>query len=457
MFTFRSAFFLLAAAALPAIAAAQRPEIRQLGPVTASTSEVLTATNHVRALGDGSVLVNDVPSRRVLLFDPTLSRVTVVADSTSATGSAYSGRIGSLIPYRGDSTLFVDPASMSMLVVDPAGKLARVMSVPRSEDAMALAVGTFGTPGFDGAGRLVYRPSPQFPMMAQAMGPGGRGGAGMPEIPTPPDSAPIMRVDLATRHTDTLGFVRTPRMSFQVTRDENNRVRVMTELNPLPVVDEWVVLPDGAVAFVRGRDYRVDYIEPDGSRGVSTKIPFEWQRLSDEDKEAFMDSVKVARERMQESAGGGPAAGNAGPGGGAAERVTGPGGETIVFRGGGGGPGGGGPGGGPGGAQRGIGGGGAMGGGMQISFVSPDKLPDYKPAFFAGAVRADREGNLWVRTIPTQAIPGGPVYDVINRQGELVERVQIPEGREIVGFGPGVVFMSVRTESGVKLERAGVR
>ena len=94
----------------------------------------------------------------------------------------------------------------------------------------------------------------------------------------------------------------------------------------------------------------------------------------------------------------------------------------------------------------------------QVSFVSPSELPDYKPAFFAGAVRADMDGNLWIRTIPTQKIEGGPVYDVVNRKGELVERVQVPAGRTIVGFGPGgAVYLAGREGDRFILERARVR
>jgi hypothetical protein len=68
------------------------------------------------------------------------------------------------------------------------------------------------------------------------------------------------------------------------------------------------------------------------------------------------------------------------------------------------------------------------------------------------------DGNLWVRTIPTSAIAGGPVYDVINRKGELIDRVQIPVGRTILGFGPGgVVVLANRDGATVTVERASVR
>ena len=73
-------------------------------------------------------------------------------------------------------------------------------------------------------------------------------------------------------------------------------------------------------------------------------------------------------------------------------------------------------------------------------------------------MRADTEGNIWVRTIPTAAIAGGPVYDVINRKGELVERVQVPANHTIVGFGPNnSVFLLNRDGATATLEKAAVR
>ena len=96
--------------------------------------------------------------------------------------------------------------------------------------------------------------------------------------------------------------------------------------------------------------------------------------------------------------------------------------------------------------------------GAAPTFVAPSELPDYKPVFLNGFVRADVDGNLWVRTIPTKAIAGGPVYDVVNRKGELVERVQIPAGRAIAGFGAGgVVYLAAREGLTTKLEKATVR
>src|SRR5450631_2374707 len=85
------------------------PPVHALGPALATSVEPLAAVSQVRALSGGRVLVNDNAGRRVLMFDSTLQHATVIADSTGATGNAYGSRLGGLIAYRGDSTLFVDP------------------------------------------------------------------------------------------------------------------------------------------------------------------------------------------------------------------------------------------------------------------------------------------------------------------------------------------------------------
>jgi hypothetical protein len=419
--------------------AQQRPPIRQLGAVTAKTTETFGNIASVRALTDGSLLVNDVPGRRVVMFDSNLSRFSVIADSTSATGNAYGGRSGGLLAYKGDSTLFVDPASVSMLVIDPTGKVARVVAIPRAEDANSIG-GAFGA-SYDGRGGIIYRP-----LNFRFGGPGGGavrivgtpGSAtpAIPQLPDPPDSAFVVRVDLASRKVDTVGVVKTPKIKLETKSDENGRISISSLINPLPVVDEWVVTPDGAIAFVRGRDYHVDWVNPDGTKVASAKIPFDWQRMTDEDKIAFLDSVKAVRERQGNTplALGGAFAG---AGGGGTPNI-----QININPGG---PGGGPPRSGP--APQ-----------AQVNFIPANELPDYKPPFFAGSVRADTEGNIWVRTIPTSAIAGGPVYDVINRKGELVDRVQIPSGRQIVGFGPkGAVYLANRDGTSLTIERASVK
>lgn len=85
-------------------------------------------------------------------------------------------------------------------------------------------------------------------------------------------------------------------------------------------------------------------------------------------------------------------------------------------------------------------------------------LPDYRPPFSSGAVRADADGNLWIRTNPTKPIQDGPVYDIVSRVGELVDRLQLPQGYALAGFGKGkVVYLSMRDPSGIHVARVRLR
>ena len=285
------------------------------------------------------------------------------------------------------------------------------------------------------------------------MGPGA--GGAPPAPPEQPDTASIVRIDLTTRKLDTVAFVKIPKFNIQMSTNDKGEITMTREVNPLPTVDEWAMLPDGSIAVVRGRDYHVDFIRPDGTRASAPKIAFDWQRMTDEDKVAFIDSVKAARARLlaadsvaaasggvrvQEGQRGDGAAHGAGPAradatAGAAGsmvmsmRVGGPGGTTTTTSG-------------PG----------------NIEFVSANELPDYRPPFFAGALRVDGDGNLWIRTTAMPTEQGASVYDVVNGKGELVDRVQVPAGRTIVGFGSdGAVYLTTRNGADTILERAAVR
>ena len=421
------------------------PPVRQLGPVTAVGKEALGAVTTVRALPDGRVLVNDIVGRRVLMFDSTLSTTTVVADTTSATANAYGTRPGGLIAYRGDSSLFIDPASLSMLLIDPNGKIGRVMSAPRAQDVGFLIGGPFGNPGFDAQGRLVYRAPPRFVFT----GPPPSGNR-PPQPPPFPDSAALVRFDLATRKLDTVTWFKTPKVNFSVVTAPDGGVRVTSVMNPLPQGDDWAMLSDGSIAIVRGRDYHVDWV---GAQGItsSPKIPYEWERMSDEQKVAFIDSAKVAIEKARASGqfntqfaatalgtgtirttveggpGGGPARDSAARAG--APRDASPRQTTTTD------------------APPQL---------PPLTLIAPNELPDYKPAFAPGATRADADGNLWIRT--SHNVDGRPVYDVVNRKGELIDRVQLPLNRQLAGFGPnGVVYLGVRDGRTAHLEKARIR
>jgi hypothetical protein len=204
-------------------------------------------------------------------------------------------------------------------------------------------------------------------------------------------------------------------------------------INPLPLVDSWALLSDGSLAIVRGLDYHIDWVNPDGSSSSSVRLPFEWRHLGDDEKVTFLDSTRAALERLRDEATkrdsiSGPMAPYAFL---SAQGVP----ATYAYR------------------------CCVVPAGMRsgpLLFIPPADLPDYPPPFASGAARGDADGNLWIRT--TLGVAGGPIYDIINRSGQLFERVYVPPGRVIVGFGAGgVVFMAVQEGSGTRLERARVR
>ncbi len=422
------------------------PPVRALGPVTrVSPTDVLGSVSSVRPLPGGRILVNDLVRRQLVLLDSMFAREAIVADTTAATANAYGGRAGGLIAFRGDSSLFIDPASLSMLVIDGSGKVARVMAVPRPNDAQFMVGGPFGTPAFDSKGRIVYRgfTRPNLP-------PPGAERTGAFRVPEQPDSAPILRVALDTRALDTASYFKIPKTSANVTQNDRGQVSVTMVMNPMPVVDDWTLLPDGTLAVVRGADYHIDWLSPDGARTSTPKIPFEWQRMSDEAKVTFLDSAKTAMEANRARAMSGGAAGGGGvvisAGGAAGGAPPGGGGMVMRFEA----------------AGPPTAGGPAPAAGAPttmsmpaMNMVKPSELPDYRPAFGAGATRADLDGNLWIRT--SKVANGGPVYDVVNRSGVLIDRVSFPFGRVIAGFGAGVVYMGVRDDKGARLEVARIR
>lgn len=439
----RKLLVMLTAILAAAPAAAQTlPPVRPIGATVARSTEPLGSVSTAVPLPDGKVLVNDILKRRVLLMDSTLTNITVVADSTSSTANAYGGRTGGLLSYRGDSALFVDPASMSMLVINAEGRITRVMSAPRPQDVNFLIGGFNGTPGFDSKGRLVYRAQPQMRMTQTA----GAGGA-TSMMPAFPDSVPVVRFDLGTRTLDTAGYFKVARPNISITQTASGGMAMTSQINPIPTVDDWALLSDGSVAFIKGTDYSITWVSPTGERRSTGKVPYEWQRLDEDGKHALLDSARKAMEEARErmSAGGGPVVQQMGAGGGAPDMIFRMGATAGAAA--------------P--PSRGGGAPGAAGARMEmppVNMVSADSLPDYRPAFTAGSARGDMDGNLWVRTTSPVG-NAGPIYFVINSKGEVIDRVQLPESRQLAGFGRnGDVFLSVRDADGnARIERARIK
>ena len=447
----RPAVALVLLAALPPRAPAQSlPAVRPVGRVERFTTDTLHSVAAAIPMSGGRVLINDITARRLLLFDSTLAHPIVVADTTSGTASAYGERPGRLIRFRGDSALFIDAGSLSMFVIGPTGAIARVMAVPRPADAFALVNAGFGAAAVDSRNRIVYALGQGLSYAMLTVG------AKISDPPPGPpgvreaynqraDSGWIVRVDLGTHQLDTVSSLHIPRVARTVTTDASGLITAFKMIpDAVPIVDDWVVRPDGAIAIVRGRDFHIDWIGTDGRMTSTGKIPFDWHRLTDDEKRARIDSALAPIQRNVEMivarradilagrATGGTARGGAGGTGG--RGGSGDGGGTPPPR--------------------------RTGPTEMIPIIptAPElsQLPDYAPAFALSDTRADLEGNLWIRT--TAMAGGQPIYDIVNAKGELTDRVQLPPFRAIAGFGPGVVYLGVSDPSGaVHLERARIK
>jgi hypothetical protein len=394
------------------------PPIRKLPAPLSTTEKTFKNVAFVRALSNGKLLVNDVVARRVTLVDTSLRTLAVVADSIAGAGADYGPRAGGLIPYLADSTLFIDSATPIMYMIDPAGKIARTMSVPVAREAtwMAQQSALGQWPGSDARGRVLYRGSPP------------RGDE--PPLPKPgewvpysyPDTIPMNRVDFSTRKAETVAWFKTSGVAGVRTASPTGGSMTYVATNPLPVTDDATVMDDGTIVILKS-DYHLEFIDADGKTTSTPKIPHPWIRMSDDDKVALIDSVKNAAAVRQASGNQSTTMGNAGVGG------AGPGGRPNFPQ----------P---P----------------ADLRFVKPTDLPDYRPAFRQGALRAEPSGNLWIRTLQPASAPNATIYDIVNRSGKLVDRVELPSNRSIVGFdGAYAVYLFARDGAAGFIERVSIR
>jgi hypothetical protein len=421
----------LATLLLAAGVAAQTPSpgrvpIRTLTMLAASRDSFGAPLN-VQALPRSRVLVNDAKLHRLVILDSMMRVERVVLDSAPGRSNSYGSRPEPVIPY-GDSALFVNDASRALLLVTPDGEVTRSIAAPNDRNVWTVMA---NCQGIDPLGRMVYRGlalRDHMDLTVQLVGynPGGP----ISNL----DSLPLIRADLATRRLDTIAALRNAQARRIVTTADKNGAPVFTSyVNPMVAGDEWALLSDGTIAVVRGHDYHVDWIAPDGTKTSTAKLPFDWKRLSDADKTRVRDSAMVAATRADSAA---DARLRAAVG---ANRP-----DVAVGR----------------------GGGDPSSAPPPISLpkrstiiVPVDSLPDYYPAVRPNAARGDRDGNLWVLpSTSAQSIAGELVYDVVNRKGELLYRVRAPLGRSIAGFAAGgiVFLLDGDITKGFRLERARV-
>ena len=362
--------FLPVAVVVPSIIAAStagQSPARVLDKPQVELAEPFTNVAMIRELRDGRVLVVDNGDRALYVVDFAAGTSTQVGRPGS--GPAEYRSPGVLLPMAGDSTFLTDPGNNRLLVISPDAKPVATLT-----EAWPLLDGQRGTRlprAIDGKGRGYYIGSPV--RVPPTEGPIAQS-----------DSVALYRTPRGATNVDSVGFVHlAPRKITTTTKDGKiTGVEVMTP--PFPAQDAWQVFADGAVGIVRVRDYRVEWVLPDGRRVVGEPIPFEPVKVTELDKQRLMSTMRGARGR---------------DGG---------------------------------------------GGGVGASLPQLD-WPEMKPPFSFSATLAGVDGRLWVQRY-SPASDSRTHYDVIDRRGMIVARVDVPNAGRIVGFGARSIYVVRKDE-----------
>ena len=215
-----------------------------------------------------------------------------------------------------------------------------------------------------------------------------------------PDSVGVVRVDArdksARSEVTRIRFRVSGKPEMQVS-DGGTKIKYTMAFPGLVPSDAWTVFPDGRIAIIRGAAYTVEFIGSDGKRSPPVKIDYERYKVTDEDKKAEMDDAKREIAEQQK-------------------------------------------------AMRKV-----MPANVNFSFelTAPDKWPNEFPPIAGVSAFAAPNGSLWIkRAIPVRR--GREQWDVIDRNGKLTARWQLPPKVTIAGVGDGVVYTARKDEDDLR-------
>ena len=401
--------------------------VRDLSPPDARSTTFFGDVFGLQEIAGGEVIVNDGAHRQLILLDSRLARRRTILDSIASGPNGYGPVASPLIRFMGDSSIFVDGASQSLIVIDSHGQVARTIAAPARNDMRFLAGGRSTT---DDIGNLYYRVAPLVRTSTQPTV------DGVQTVTSKvADSALLVRASFATGVVDTVAQIDQPsKSSLIISGTAGGKTTARFVLHPMESMDEWVALPNGMVAILRGHDYHIDWISMNGKRSSSARIPTDLLPLPELGKLAFIDSLNRSTAATLNQA-------KANRDAGMLEKAI----ASIVSQFSAGlatymAP--------PSAAQPTRRAGGAIP--TDIGFVNAAELPDFRPPFRQGALSVDYDGNLWILPFASSASKAGElVYDVVNADGKLFQRVRLPVGRALVGFGRGkTVYLATRTGAG---------
>ncbi|MFI5231899.1 MAG: hypothetical protein ACHQSE_05235 [Gemmatimonadales bacterium] len=351
----------------------------QSGPPNAMARSVITAM--AARLGRGGrggrgsaaldSLASPPPRRvaRVVMLDASLATATPIGQA--GTGPGEYGEPEALVAGVRDTTLLIDVSRGDLPVIDPTGKIvaSKTTSVPQ--------IGIFALVGglaVDHTGRLLYMAHLQ-DQRSSAVG---------MEIVTP-DTAPIMAFDFKTGGTIPVAQLHVEQASAVMGTDSTKpgTMSMHVKTFPFPTIDDWVAMPDGTLAIIRGADLHVDWIAPNGKVRSTPPIRYAKVAVTDSDKVKFRTLHSMNSDSL-----------------------------PMMPR------------------------------NISMTQAEPESWPEFKPPFSARGAKAAPDGTIWIPAhIISPDVKEG--YDVIGPDGRVRERIHLAKGQRLLGFGKGVVYVAV--------------
>ena len=414
---------------------------RELSAPEAQTLAQFASVASVRETSAGNVMVVDDQRKQLIVFDHAFANPTVALDSASMVSHGFAHWTMKIAPFIGDSSIFVDGKTMSLVVLDGTGVPARTIRMTTPLEAVWMS----SMRGVDAKGNVLYSSLID--------------GADMRDVQKGMQNgvhtASVMRFNLKSSARDIVTHYSAQSSLRSTTRTDKTGVKhTVAIVNPLAQSDDWAVLSDGSIAVVFGVDYHVEVLQPNGKALPATTLPFETHTLTNAEKQAIVDSARAMQTaaasdesspifRLFEVTAGVQAAGQAG-------MINSTGGHIVI-------------------RQDSVSNTPSAPDAavparssklsapvsftpppLAIEFVPMDEMNNTIPVFAAGAIKPDRDARAWILTTSRAGLkPGESLYDVIDNHGELIEHVRVPAGRSIAGFGRGgVVYLKYRDAIG---------
>lgn len=199
----------------------------------ATSAQAFSLLRGARELADGRLLVTDWLEQRIALIN--FAAATVADRGRLGAGPEEFRLPGSLLPFRGDSSILVDLGNGRLAVLDGDGHIRRTFSPAHPAAVSAGAVDARGN---------IYFTIPGW----------------MAEEKLAGDSVSLMRIDAGSQRGAPIARIRGNAML--TTPAPEMRIPFIV----FAPQDSWVVTRSGRIAIVRSSDYSIEWLGADGIR-----------------------------------------------------------------------------------------------------------------------------------------------------------------------------------------------